>query len=64
MEILFAFAVFYIVWRLAVGVLRAIADILRLLALPFLWLAHRQAQQAQRRRQRSATMARLRQLAR
>lgn len=64
MEILFAFAVFYIVWRLAVGVLRALCDILRLLALPFLWLAHRQAQHARRRRQRAMTMAGLRQLAR
>jgi hypothetical protein len=49
MEILFAFAVVYIAWRIAVGVLRALGDILRMLTWPLLWLANRQALQAQRR---------------
>ncbi len=39
-EILFAFAVFYIAYRVAVGVLQAIGGILLLLTLPALWLAH------------------------
>ncbi len=64
MELLFAFAGFYLAYLLVVGTIRALGDILRLLALPILWLANQQALQAQRRRQRAATMARLRQLAR
>jgi hypothetical protein len=68
MELLFAFAVFYLAWLLIVGILRALCNILRtlvrLLLAPLLWLAHRQGQQARRRRQRARTMAGLRALAR
>jgi hypothetical protein len=39
LPILFAFSIFYIAWRIAVGVLRALGDILRLFALPLLWPA-------------------------
>jgi hypothetical protein len=64
MELLFAFAWFYLGYLLLVAVLRALCMVVRLLTWPLLWLANRQALQTQRRRQRAATMARLRQLAR
>jgi protein-S-isoprenylcysteine O-methyltransferase Ste14 len=66
-EILVAFAVFYFVvivaWRIVAWTLRALGDILRMLTWPLLWLAHRQALQAQRHRQRARTMQELRELA-
>jgi hypothetical protein len=67
MEILFAFGVFYLAWRLSRGVLREIGATLRLavriLTWPLLWLARRQVQTAQRHRQRAGTMQELRALA-
>jgi hypothetical protein len=63
-EILFAFAVFYIAYRVAAGVLQAIGGILLLLTLPALWLAHTAsaAARSDSRRQRAATMEELRHL--
>jgi hypothetical protein len=67
MELLVAFALFYLLWLLAARVVREIVGNLRLLAWlltrPLLWLAHRQAHAAQRHRQRARTMQELRELA-
>jgi hypothetical protein len=63
MEILFAFVAFYLVWRLARGVIGEIVGSLQLalwlLTAPVLWLGRRQVLAAQRR----GTMQELRSLA-
>jgi hypothetical protein len=66
-SVLVAFTVFYLAWRVAVRVLREIGATVRLitplLTRPPLWLAHRQALQVLRSRQRARTMQELRSLA-
>jgi hypothetical protein len=58
-----AYLAWNIAWLLLVAALRLLYGALRLLLSPLLWLAHRQALEVQRRRQRAATMARFRRLA-